>query len=176
MASSFRFSAPFDKQAHAALARYPKERKRSAVLSLLDFAQRQNTDTHCVTPSAIETIAAMLDMTPLQVYEIASFYTMIRLAPSGRWLLQCCGTTPCQLCGAEEILGIIKEKLGIAPGETSKDGKFTLMEVECLGACVEAPVIQLNDDYLTRLTPQSVRDLLDRLDGLDKTEAEPPNA
>ncbi len=146
-----------------AIAKYPAGKQASAVLALLDLAQRENEKTHHVTPEAIEYIASTLDMPSIRVYEVASFFTMINLKPVGKYHLQLCGTTPCMLCGAQNIKQAIMDKLQIAEGETSSDGLFTLTEVECLGACVNAPMVQVNDDYYEDLTPETMLELLDEM-------------
>ncbi|MCK6419276.1 MAG: NAD(P)H-dependent oxidoreductase subunit E, partial [Alphaproteobacteria bacterium] len=94
------------------------------------------------------------------VYEVATFYSMYNLAPVGQYLIQVCGTTPCWLCGSDKITKACEDTLGIHMNETTKDGKFTLVEVECLGACVNAPMVQINDDYYEDLTPESMKELI----------------
>ena len=113
--------------------------------------------------AAIEVIAKRLDMAPIRVLEVASFYTMYNLKPVGKWFLQACGTTPCMLRGSDDVMRCIKDKLGIGSGETSACGKFTMLEVECLGACVNAPILQVNDDFYEDLDYQSTSDLIDSL-------------
>ena len=109
----------------------------------------------------MDKVAAMVGVAPMRVYEVATFYTMFNREPVGKYFIQLCGTTPCMVCGSEAIKKAIEDKLGIKEGETTKDGLFTLREVECLGACANAPMVQLNDDYYECLTPKSVGDLLD---------------
>ena len=144
----------------AAIRKYPPGRQASAVLFCLDVAQRQHG---WVPQAAIEHIAAILDMAPIRVTEVASFYTMINRKPVGKYLLQVCGTTPCWLCGSNDIFAAIKEETGAGVGQTSADGLFTVMEVECLGACVNAPVVQVNDDYYEDLTKENVKTILKKL-------------
>ena len=108
-------------------------------------------------------IAEIVEVAPIRVYETCSFYSMYNREPVGKFLLQVCGTTPCQLCGAEKIIHAIEHHCGIHKGQTSKDGFFTLMEVECLGACVNAPMLQCNDDFYEDLTEESTIKLLDDL-------------
>lgn len=110
--------------------------------------------------AAMDEIADILDMPNVKVYEVATFYSMYNLEPVGKYLVQICGTTPCWLCGAADLIKSCTEHLGIQMGETTKDGLFTLMEVECLGACVNAPMIQINDDYYEDLTPESMKEIL----------------
>lgn len=163
MSESFEFTPDNLAKAKAAMAKYPPGRQQSAVLALLDLAQRQNQDGHYVTDKAIDTISGMLDMARIRVVEVATFFTMIYLEPVGKYLLQCCTTTPCWLRGSTQVHDAIQEHLGIHNGETTEDGLFTLMEVECLGACANAPVVQVNDDYYEDLDGDSVVQLLDAL-------------
>ena len=144
----------------AAIRKYPAGRQASAVLFCLDTAQRQHG---WVPQAAIEHIAGILNMAPIRVTEVASFYTMINRKPVGKYLLQVCGTTPCWLCGSNDVFAAIKEETGAGSGETSADGLFTVMEVECLGACVNAPVVQINDDFFEDLNKDNVRAVLKKL-------------
>jgi NADH-quinone oxidoreductase E subunit len=143
------------------IAKYPEGRQASAVMPLLDMAQRQNDNW--IPMKAIEYIAQMLSMPVMRVLEVTSFYTMYNLAPVGKYHIQLCGTTPCWLRGAEDIKKTCKNKLNIDLGETSKDGIFSLIEVECLGACANAPMIQINDDFYEDLNPKLMEKLLDNL-------------
>lgn len=136
------------------LSRYPV--KRSALIPLLYVAQR---DHGYVTESAMQEIAALLRLTPPQVYETITFYTMFNLKPVGKFHLQVCKSLMCALVGSDTVLEWIKAKLGIAPGETTTDGLFSLSVVECLAACGTGPMMQVNDDYYERLT----EDKLDRI-------------
>jgi NADH-quinone oxidoreductase subunit E len=151
------------------IAQYPKGRQKSAVMPLLDLAQRQVAkDGLKASPpyggwiprAAMDKIAEIIDVPPVKVYEVATFYSMYNLAPVGKYLVQVCTTTPCWLCGSDEIVKTCRDQLGIEVGETTKDGKFTLVEVECLGACVNAPMAQINDDYFEDLTPKTTKELL----------------
>ena len=153
-----------DKNAVArAIAKYPEGREASAVLALLELAQRENDDGHYVTADAITAISETLNMMPIRIYEVASFFTMINLQPVGKYHLQLCGTTPCMLCGAKDIKQAICDKLKINHGETTENGMFTLTEVECLGACVNAPIVQINDDYYEDLSVEKMSEILDEL-------------
>lgn len=154
------------------IGRYPPGRQRSAVMPLLDLAQRQMAaDGLKATPpyggwiprAAMDEIARILDLPPIRVYEVATFYSMYNLAPVGVNLVQVCTTTPCWLCGSDGIVKTCQDKLGIGVGETTPDGKFTLVEVECMGACVNAPMVQVNDDYYEDLTPERTGSLIDSL-------------
>lgn len=159
--NSFTFSAESLAKIETILTHYPPERKKSAILPLLDLAQREN-DGWLPTP-AMEAVAAMLDMPFIKVYEVASFYTMFNLKPVGKYHVQVCGTTPCWLRGAEDIMNSCKKHLGIEKGGATDDGVFTLSEVECLGACVNAPMVQINDDFYEDLTPEKMESVLDDL-------------
>ncbi|KAG5983529.1 NADH:ubiquinone oxidoreductase 24 [Claviceps digitariae] len=156
----------FNKENEAVMAeilkRYPEQYKKAAVMPLLDLGQRQHGFTSI---SVMNEVARLLDMPPMRVYEVASFYTMYNRTPVGKFFIQACTTTPCQLggCGSDVIVKAIKEHLGIKQGETTPDGLFTFIEVECLGACVNAPMIQINDDYYEDLTPSTVVKLLEAL-------------
>jgi len=157
----FAFEGAYAEEARKAMDKYPHERRQSAVLALLDLSQRQSGGS--VPPGAVETISEMLGMAPIRVIEVATFFTMINLQPVGRYHLQMCGTTPCMLCGADEIVEATERHLDIKRGETTQDGLFTLSVVECLGACCNAPMVQINDDYYEDLTPEAFVGLLDKL-------------
>lgn len=159
---AFSFSAENQKKIKEILSKYPVGRQNSAVLPLLDLAQRQEG---WVSQAAIEEIARLLNMPPLSVYEVASFYTMINLKPVGHYHVQVCGTTPCWLRGAGDLRAACEQRLGVktGSGELTPDGLFCLSEVECLGACVDAPVVQINDDYYENLTPETIVQVLDQL-------------
>lgn len=159
--ASFAFTPENLELAKKIIARYPNGRQASAVLPLLDLAQRQNDNW--VPEAALEYIARFLDMPLIRVVEVATFYTMINLAPVGRFHLQLCRTTPCWLRGADDLRAAIKEKLGISHGERTDDGTFSMVEVECLGACVNAPIVQINDDFYEDLDKDSLSGLLDAL-------------
>jgi NADH-quinone oxidoreductase subunit E len=158
--TSFAFNDANLAEAKKHIAKYPKGRQASAVMPLLWLAQYQEG---WVSRVAMDVIAGMLDMAPIRVYEVATFYTMYSLKPKGTHLIQVCRTTPCWLRGSDGLTDLCKKKLGIGMHETTKDGKFTLMEVECLGACVNAPMVQINDDFYEDLTPESLSKVLDEL-------------
>ncbi|GHF28693.1 NADH dehydrogenase [Kordiimonas sediminis] len=148
------------------IAKYPEGRQQSAVMPLLDIAQRQNGGH--VTVEIMEYIADYLDMPAIRVQEVATFYTMYNHRPIGKHHVQVCGTTPCWLRGSDKILAAIEAHLGIKKGETTADGLFTLGEVECAGACVNAPVVSIGDDYFEDLSPERVTEILDMIkDGKD---------
>lgn len=156
----FEFNGENLKRAETIIAKYPPQYKKGAVMPLLDLGQRQLGFTSI---SVMNYVAKMLDMPPMRVYEVATFYTMYNRKPMGKYNLQVCTTTPCQLCGSDGIMDAIKNHLNIKPGQTTKDKLFTLQEVECLGACVNAPMIAINDDYHEDLTPEVTVDLLKQL-------------
>lgn len=155
---AFAFTAESEAEIKQQLAKYPDGRQASAVKSLLYIAQRQHDNW--IPMKAIEAIAERLDMPEMRVLEVASFYTMFNLKPVGKWYLQVCGTTPCMLRGSDDVSRCIKDKLNITSGQTSDCGKFSLLEVECLGACVNAPILQVNDDFYEDMDYQSTADLL----------------
>jgi NADH-quinone oxidoreductase subunit E len=159
---SFDFTPENMRVAEAHIAKYPPGRQASAVLPLLDLAQRQCGGW--LPRAAMDQVAQILAMAPIRVYEVASFYTMFNLRPVGRYLLQVCTTTPCWLRGSDNVVAACERKLGIAIGGSSTpDGLFTLVEVECLGACVNAPILQVNDDFYEDLDGPATEALLDAL-------------
>jgi NADH-quinone oxidoreductase subunit E len=157
---SFAFTPENQAWAEKEIAKYPPGRQASAVIALLWRAQKQNS--YWLPRPAIELTARMLDMPYIRVLEVATFYTMFNLEPVGRWYVQLCGTTPCMLRGAEDIKKVCHEKIG-DQHHVSADGKFSWLEVECLGACCNAPMVQINDDYYEDLTPENFATLLDDL-------------
>jgi len=159
--ASFAFTPENLEKAKYHIGKYPAGRQASAVLPLLDLAQRQHDNW--LPKAAMDYVAGLLDMAPIRVYEVATFYTMFNLRPVGRWFLQACTTTPCWLRGSDDIVAACKKKLGIGVGESTADGQFTLVEVECLGACVNAPILQVNDDFYEDLDGASTEKLLDTL-------------
>jgi NADH-quinone oxidoreductase E subunit len=165
---NFEFSAENKKKIKQIIAKYPKGKQRSAVMPLLHLAQEQQG---WLPRAAMIHIANLLDMPEIQVFEVATFYTQYNKQPVGKHLIQVCGTTPCWLRGSEKIIQACKNKLKIAPGETTADEEFTLVQVECLGACVNAPVVQINNDYYEDLTPEAMEDLIDKLAKGKKTKA-----
>jgi NADH dehydrogenase (ubiquinone) flavoprotein 2 len=160
--ASFKFTPANLKEIDRLVAKYPKGRQASAVMPLLWLAQRQNDNW--IPEKAMEEIARILDMPRIRVFEVATFYTMYNLEPKGKHHLQFCTTTPCWLRGSAEVVHACEKHLGIHLGETTPDGQFTVTEVECLGACVNAPVVQRNgDEFYEDLTPENVVQLLDDL-------------
>ena len=140
------------------IEKYPSGRKQSAVIPLLDLAQRQNKGW--LNKKALEKVAETLSMSFIRVLEVATFYSMFNLKPIGKNYIQICRTTPCWLRGSDKLLNIAKEVTGCSLGETSKDKKFTVVEVECLGACCNAPMVQINDDYFEDLNEDNFKRLL----------------
>jgi NADH-quinone oxidoreductase subunit E len=163
---SFAWTPENAEKARTIIGRYPPGRQHSAVMPLLDQAQRQvgaETGTQGWLPiPVIEYVAAQLDMPFIRAYEVATFYTMMNLAPVGRHHVQVCGTTPCMLSGSDDVLAACYAK-GLKKGHTTPDGLFTLSEVECLGACANAPMVQINDDNYEDLNFDRMTAVLDAL-------------
>ena len=163
---SFTWTAENAAQVSQVIARYPAGRQRSAVMPLLDLAQRQvgaETRTQGWLPiPVIEYVAAQLDMPVIRVLEVVSFYMMYNMAPVGRFHVQVCGTTPCMLRGSDAIMAACKAR-GMAKGHTTEDGLWTLTEVECMGNCASAPMVQINDDNYEDLTADDMTRILDEL-------------
>lgn len=141
------------------LGKYPGNYKQAGIIPLLDLAQRQHGGW--LPLAAMDKVADIVDVVPMRVYEVATFYTMFNRTPRGKYFIQLCGTTPCMVCGSEDIKQTIMNHLDIKDGETSADGLFTLLEVECLGACANAPMLQLNDDYYECLNKDTTLALLE---------------
>ena len=163
---SFAWTKDNAKQAKDIIARYPPGRQRSAVMPLLDLAQRQvgaETNTQGWLPLAVmEFVAAELAMPVIRVVEVATFYFMYNLVPVGKFHVQVCGTTPCMLRGSDDIMAACKAR-GMSKGHTTDDGLFTLTEVECMGNCSSAPMVQINDDNFEDLTAADMTRILDEL-------------
>jgi len=162
----FAFTPENEAQAKVIIGRYPPGRQQSAIIPLLDLAQRQvgaETETQGWLPvPVIEYVAGYLNMPYMRAYEVATFYTMFNLRPVGRYHVQVCGTTPCMLRGSDDVLAACYAR-GMKKGGTTADGLFTLTEVECLGACANAPMVQINDDNYEDLTFESTTAVLDAL-------------
>lgn len=156
MTQSFTFTPENLAKIEAHITKYPPGRQASAVLPVLDIAQRQNGGW--LSQSAIEATAQRLNMPVMRVQEVASFYSMFNLKPVGRYHVQICGTTPCGLMGAEALREACEHYLG-----TTAEGQFSVTEVECLGACIHAPAVQINDDYYEKLTPENLVEILEIL-------------
>jgi NADH-quinone oxidoreductase subunit E len=156
---SFEFTEDNLAWAKAQIAKYPEGRQWAAIIPLLWRAQEQ----HGWLPEpAIRYVAELLEMPYIRAYEVATFYTMFNLSPVGKYHVQLCGTTPCMLRGAEDLKAVCRDRIG-EPGEVTPDGLFSWIEVECLGACVNAPMVQINADYYEDLTPDSFAQILDNL-------------
>ena len=157
--ASFAFTPENLEKAKAVIAKYPSGRQQSAVMPLLDLAQRQMGNW--LPRAAMDYVADLLAMPRIKAYEVATFYSMYNLKPVGRHFIQVCTTTPCWLVGSEAIVETCKKRLGIGLGETTPDGKFTLIEVECLGACVNAPMMMIWKDTYEDLTVETFNKVLD---------------
>ncbi|XP_028832929.1 NADH dehydrogenase [ubiquinone] flavoprotein 2, mitochondrial [Denticeps clupeoides] len=156
----FEFTPENLKRVEAIINNYPVGHKAGATIPVLDVAQRQ----HGWLPiSAMNKVAEVLEIPPMRVYEVATFYTMFMRKPVGKYHIQICTTTPCMLCDSDSILEAIQKKLGIKVGESTPDKLFTLSEVECLGACVNAPMVQINDNYYEDLLPADIEQIIDEL-------------
>ena len=155
--TSFAFSEANLAKVKTIIAKYPAGRQRSATMPLLDLVQRQEG---WVPRAAMDVVAEMLELAPIRVYEVATFYTMFNLKPVGRYHLQVCTNLPCMLRGSQEIVEACQQELGVGLGETTQDGAFTLSEVECLGACVNAPVIWIGDDYYEDLSVDATKEII----------------
>jgi len=156
----FEFTEENKKRVEAIMGNYPEGHERAALIPLLDLAQRQ----HGWLPiSAMHKVAEVLNMPRMRVYEVATFYTMFQRNPVGKYHVQVCTTTPCWLRDSDSVLNCLKKKLNINVGETTKDGMFTLGEVECLGACVNAPMMQVNDDYYEDLSVKDTEEIIEDL-------------
>jgi NADH-quinone oxidoreductase subunit E len=158
---SFAFTPENRALADKIIAKYPAGRQASAVLPLLDLAQRQAGGW--LPQAAVRHVADLLAMPMIRAWEVATFYSMFNLAPTGRHLLQVCTTTPCWLRGSEAVVEACARASGAELGHTSADGMFTLREVECLGACVNAPMMQIGDDFYEDLTPESAASIVEAL-------------
>ncbi len=143
----------------ALIAKYPV--RRSALIPSLHLAQEEKG---YVTPDVVREVADIFALTPNEVYEVVSFYTMLFKAPVGKYVLQVCTNISCLLCNSDGIMAHLQKRLGIKPGETTPDNRFTLLEVECLASCGTAPVVQINEDYHENLTPEKVDRILDSLE------------
>ncbi len=154
----FKFSVENIKKIEQILSRYPEKNKKSAVMPLLYLAQKQNDNW--IPLAAMKHIASYLAMPYISVYEIATFYSMYNLKPVGKHFIQVCTTTPCLLRGADKIVKLCKENISLNENEISKKGSCSWMEVECLGACVSAPMVQINDDYYEDLDEKSTKEIL----------------
>lgn len=171
---AFSFSAENAKKAQNIIARYPDGQQRSALMPLLDMAQRQNDGW--LSKAAMDYVAEYLSMPPVRVYEVASFYTMYNLQPVGQHVIEVCTTTPCWLRGSDDVVAACEKYLGIGLGQTTEDGRFTLREVECLGACVNAPMCSINDKYYEDLNADTMTRIINEIQHGNEPEAGPQSA
>src|SRR5215475_89237 len=141
------------------MARYPDGKQKSALIPVLHLAQEEFGGW--LSPETMDYVASLLNIEPIEVYEVATFYSMYNLKPIGKYMFEICQTGPCMLNGSDQIIDYIKQKLGIGVGETTPDGLFTLKTVECLGACGYAPMMQLGKDFRENLTPEKVDQVID---------------
>ena len=158
---SFEFNNKSLEAAKKIISNYPNGKQQSAVMALLYIAQRQNDNW--IPLSAMKYIAKMLEMPYIKVYEVATFYTMYNLAPVGDYFFQVCTTTPCMIRGAYKLVDVCKKKISEKESEITENGKALWMEVECLGACVNAPMIQINDDYFEDLNEEKLEKIIDQI-------------
>ena len=167
----FKFTDENSNKIKHVIEKYPKEQKSSAVMPLLDLAMRQCNGW--VPESAMKVIANLLEMPFIRVYEVATFYSMFNLEPVGKYFIQICTTTPCWLRGSDKIVEACERNLKIKSGKTTSDGMFTIKQVECLGACVNAPMMQINDDYYEDLTEKTLITILENFKNGKKNNISP---
>tara|TARA_Y100000590_G_scaffold182916_1_gene208422 strand:+ start:567 stop:1175 length:609 start_codon:yes stop_codon:yes gene_type:complete len=165
---TFKFNEKYMEAANKSIANYPEGKQQSAVMALLYIAQRQNNNW--IPLSAMKYIAKLLKMPYIKVYEVATFYTMYNLAPVGKYFFQVCTTTPCMIRGAYKLVNVCKRKISENEREISKDGKLSWMEVECLGACVNAPMMQINDEYFEDLDEKKLEKIIENIKKNEKIE------
>lgn len=159
--ASFSFTPENAALAQKVIAKYPAGKQQSAIMPLLWLAQKQHDNW--LPKAAMDHVADLLGVPRIRVYEVATFYTQYNKEPVGKNFIQVCTTTPCWLRGSDGILTACRQKLGIGPGEHTADGQFSIVEVECLGACVNAPMVQINDEYYEDLTPEIMEAIIDKL-------------
>ena len=158
---TFEFNSSSMEEANKIVSKYPEGRQQSAVMALLYIAQKQNDNW--IPLAAMKYIAKFLDMPYIKVYEVATFYSMYNLSPVGKYFFQVCTTTPCMLRGAYDLVKVCKNKISEKENVLSDDGKISWMEVECLGACVNAPMIQVNDDYYEDLNDKKLEEIIETI-------------
>jgi NADH-quinone oxidoreductase subunit E len=161
-----KFSSEALARANKIIARYPQGKEKSALLPLLHLAQSEFDGW--LSPEVMDYVASLLNIKPIEVYEVATFYSMFNTKPVGKCLLEVCQTSSCWLRGSDEILSHLKNKLNIEAGETTADGMFTLKTVECLGSCGTAPMLQCGSDFYENLTIEKVDQLIDKLTSKDE--------
>ena len=165
---NFKFNSKSLVAAEKVISNYPEGKQQSAVMALLYIAQRQNDNW--IPLSAIKFIAKILNMPYIKVYEVATFYSMYNLSPVGEYFFQVCTTTPCMIRGAYKLVDVCKKKISENESEISKDGKSSWLEVECLGACVNAPMIQINEDYFEDLDSEKLEKIIVKISNNEKPE------
>jgi len=165
---TFEFNEKSMEVAKKTISNYPEDKQQSAVMALLYIAQKQNNNW--IPLSAMKYIAKLLKMPYIKVYEVATFYTMYNLTPVGKYFFQVCTTTPCMIRGAYNLVDVCKRKISENESEISKDGKLSWMEVECLGACVNAPMMQINDEYFEDLDEKKLKKIIEAIEEDQKIE------
>jgi len=155
------FSEQTLEKVHQLVKRYPEGQQRSAILPVLHIAQQENGG--CLTVDAMDHVATLLGLKPIEVYEVATFYSMFFLEKVGKYVIEICQTAPCAVCGSDDLMDHLENKLGIKNGETTPDGLFTLRGVECLGGCGYAPVVQVNTAFHEFMTTEKIDKLIDEL-------------
>ena len=165
----FEFNQQSLKAVEKAILNYPKNKQKSAVMPLLYIAQKQNNNW--IPLAAMKLIAKTLNMPYIKVYEVATFYTMYNLAPVGEYFFQVCTTTPCMIRGAYKLVDVCKKKISENESEISKDGKSSWLEVECLGACVNAPMVQINEDYFEDLDSEKLEKIIEKISNNEKPKS-----
>tara|TARA_Y100000741_G_scaffold217155_1_gene165515 strand:+ start:31 stop:639 length:609 start_codon:yes stop_codon:yes gene_type:complete len=162
----FVFNEQSLKAVEKAISHYPKNKQKSAVMPLLYIAQKQNDNW--IPLAAMKLIAKILNMPYIKVYEVATFYTMYNLSPVGEYFFQVCTTTPCMIRGAYKLVDVCKKRISENESEISKDGKSSWLEVECLGACVNAPMVQINEDYFEDLDSEKFEKIIEKISNNEK--------
>tara|TARA_B100000579_G_scaffold96291_1_gene76277 strand:- start:2862 stop:3470 length:609 start_codon:yes stop_codon:yes gene_type:complete len=163
---NFKFNEKNLKAAEKAISIYPKGKQKSAVMALLYIAQKQNDNW--IPLAAMKYIAKMLDIPYIKVYEVATFYSMYNLTPVGKYFFQVCTTTPCMIRGAYKLVDVCKKKISVNESNISSDGKCSWMEVECLGACVNSPMIQINEDFFEDLDTVKLEKIINQVNNNEK--------
>ena len=158
---TFEFNSTSLEKAHKIISKYPNGKQQSAVMALLYIAQKQNNNW--IPLAAMKYIGKFLEMPYIKVYEVATFYSMFNLSPVGKYFIQVCTTTPCMIRGANKLVEACKEKISVNDSELSTDKSCSWTEVECLGACVTAPMMQINDDYYEDLDKEKALEILDKI-------------